>query len=240
MIGNLWVSSAVAITVIFSASISYKSYQDIQNAKNIQQSFEIITEIKELLAKQYNKDPSQITRDEIIAFLPKGKNWEQVLLSDRRDGDIHKNALLDEEGNFVLNEEEKIKLLALKAKLKEYGMQSSTTSSGKLVKFDIGMTDKNISYKDIALQRSIDKTIELIFLSIQKGDSNSSITKMIENHTPYENIYQDMKQSSTENLTLEQINNRKEQYFKSRIKRQLLDSKNSRDMKIYNTLKDEL
>ena len=240
MIGNLWVSSAVAITVIFSASVAYKSYQDIQNAKNIQQSFEIITEIKELIAKQYSKDPSQITRDEIIAFLPKGKNWEQVLLNNRRSGSIHKDVLLDEEGNFVLNEEEKIKLLALRAKLKEYGMQSNTTSNGNVIKFDIEMTDKNISYKDTAFQRSIDKTIELISLSIQEGDTTNSIISMIENRTPYENIYQNMKESTDEDLTQTQINERKKDYFKSRIKEQLLSSRNSRDMKIYNTLKDEL
>lgn len=240
MIGNLWVSSAVAITIIFSASISYKSYQDIQNAKNIQQSFEIITEVKELIAKQYNKNPSDITRDEIIAFLPKGKNWEQILLSNRRDGSIHQDALLDESGNFILDENEKIKLLALKAKLQEYGMQSSTSTNGNEVKFDIGMTDKNFIYKDKVFNSKLNKTIELIFLYIDSGSSVSETISMIDANTPFDYIYQDMKTSNELSLSVEEIQTRKKTYFKTKIKEKLLSSKNSRDMMIYNILKDEL
>ena len=83
MLGNIWLSSALIVTAIFSISAMYKSYSDIQEAKQIQEHYEIISEIKTLIAKQYNKNPLDITRDEIIANLPKGENWEKVLLLDR-------------------------------------------------------------------------------------------------------------------------------------------------------------
>lgn len=240
MIGNIWVSSAIAITLVFTASVSYKAYEDIQSAKNIQQSFELITEIKELISKQYNKDPSQITRDEIIAFLPKGKNWEKILLSNRRSGNIHNDSLLNENAEFIIDENEKIKLLALKAKLKEYGMQTSTTQNGSEINFQIGMTNKNSLHEDEIVQNRVEKTIELISLAMQNSNSKSSIVEMIENNTPYSVIYQDMKNLDSESLTQSQLKERKEAYFKNRIKQKLLSSKNSRDMKIYNELKDEL
>ena len=69
MIGNIWLSSALIIIAIFSSSALYKSYSDIQEAKQIQENYEIISNIKTLLAKQYNKNPEDVTRDEIIAHL---------------------------------------------------------------------------------------------------------------------------------------------------------------------------
>lgn len=84
MLGNIWLSSALIVTAIFSVGAMYKSYSDIQEAKQVQEHYEIISEIKTLLAKQYNKNPQDITRDEIIAHLPKGGNWEKVLLLDRQ------------------------------------------------------------------------------------------------------------------------------------------------------------
>ena len=86
MLGNIWLSSALIVTAIFSGSAFYKSYIDIQEAKQIQENYEIISEIKTLLAIQYNKNPDKITRDEIIAHLPRGGNWEKVLLLDRQEG----------------------------------------------------------------------------------------------------------------------------------------------------------
>lgn len=52
MLGNIWLSSALIVTAIFSASAIYKSYSDIQEAKQIQEHYQIISEIKTLLAIQ--------------------------------------------------------------------------------------------------------------------------------------------------------------------------------------------
>ncbi|MDZ7818138.1 MAG: hypothetical protein U5K55_05785 [Aliarcobacter sp.] len=83
MLGNIWLSSVLIVTAIFSAGAMYKSYSDIQEAKQIKENYEIVSDIKILLSKQYNKNPEDITRDEIIAHLPRGGNWEKVLLLDR-------------------------------------------------------------------------------------------------------------------------------------------------------------
>lgn len=119
MIGNIWLSSALIITAIFSSSALYKSYSDIQEAKQIQENYEIISNIKTLLAKQYNKNPEDVTRDEIIAHLPSGGNWEKILLLDRNESSTLANKeLINDEGKFEISEDQKLKLLALKAKLK--------------------------------------------------------------------------------------------------------------------------
>ena len=119
MLGNIWLSSALIVTAIFSASAMYKSYSDLQETRQIQENYEIISNIKTLLAKQYNKNPEDITRDEIIAHLPRGGNWEKVLLLDRNDSSTLENdSLVNSEGKFEISSDEKLKLLALKAKLK--------------------------------------------------------------------------------------------------------------------------
>ena len=124
MFGNIWLSSALIVTAIFSASALYKSYSDIQEAKQIQEHYEIISEIKTLLAQQYNKNPQDITRDEIIAHLPKGENWEKVLLLDRnKDSNLANKELVNEDGKIDISPDEKLKLLALKAKLNNNGIK---------------------------------------------------------------------------------------------------------------------
>ena len=104
MIGNIWLSSALIITAIFSSSALYKSYSDMQEAKQIQENYEIISDIKTLIAKQYNKNPEEITRDEIIAHLPRGGNWEKVLLLDRnKESNLPNKELVNEEGKLEIS-----------------------------------------------------------------------------------------------------------------------------------------
>ena len=108
MLGNIWLSSALIVTAIFSAGAMYKSYSDIQEAKQIQEHYEIISEIKTLIAKQYNKEPNEITRDDIIVHLPKGENWEKVLLLNRdKSSNLSNKELVNETGNFEISEDEK-------------------------------------------------------------------------------------------------------------------------------------
>ena len=83
MYPNIFLSSALVIAAMIFASASYKSYSDIQEAKQIQENYKIVSDIKSLLASQYDKSTKEITRDEIIAHLPSGAYWEKVLLLDR-------------------------------------------------------------------------------------------------------------------------------------------------------------
>ena len=54
MIGNIFISSALVVVVIFSTGALFKSLSDIKEAKEIQEHYEIVKDIKTLLAKQYN------------------------------------------------------------------------------------------------------------------------------------------------------------------------------------------
>ena len=128
MLGNIWLSLAFIITLVSSTGFIYKSYSDIQEAKDIKEHYEIISDIKTLIAKQYNKNPEDITRDEIIAHLPKGENWGKILYLDRnKNTDLPNDEALDDEngkilisenGKILISKDEKLKLLALKSKLK--------------------------------------------------------------------------------------------------------------------------
>ena len=46
MLGNIWLSSALIVTAIYSASSVYQSYSDTQEAKEIQENYQIVSDIK--------------------------------------------------------------------------------------------------------------------------------------------------------------------------------------------------
>ena len=243
MIGNIWISSALVVTAIFSASAIYKSYSDIKEAKQIQEHYEIISDIKILLAKQYNKNPQDITRDEIIAHLPKGANWEKVLLVNRNsDSSLSSDELVTISGDFILDEDQKIKLLALKAKLKNLTDVNSLSSSDGNITFEVINQDKNFIYKDTKISNQLKKTIEI--LDIKRVDilANSAVfTTIIEDYTPYEDIYQNLRTdaeiASDTILSDEQIKIRKRAFFRAKIEDALKNSKNSKDIQLYNSIK---
>lgn len=248
MLGNIWLSSALIVTAIYSASSAYKSYSDAQEAKEIQENYEIISDIKTLLAKQYNKNPDEVTRDEIMIHLPVGGNWEKVLLLDRSNSStIDNNALVDEDGNFVLNESEQLKLFALRAKLNN--LSDSTTEelneATKDYTFKVGKKDKNIVNKNESIEESVRKAIEylstaILYTTLTTSQIQSELETAIDRYTPHSDIYQNMKETSNEVLTDAELIIRKEEYFKKRIKEELILNKNAMETKLYYHLKDEL
>jgi hypothetical protein len=236
MLGNIWLSSALIVTAIFSAGAMYKSYSDIQEAKQIQEHYEIISEIKTLLAKQYNKNPNEITRDDIIANLPKGENWEKVLLLDRnKDSNLSNKELVNETGNFEISEDEKLKLLALKAKLKDVIDVTLIEPVDKKYTFEVGKVEKNRVLKDIDIEDSITKAIH--FLGTEILYSNKSVSETMDKlladenkFIPYDKLY--FLEDSTDD--------EKKAYFKSRIKDRLYKNENAFETRLYKELKDKL
>jgi hypothetical protein len=248
MFGNIWLSSALVVTAIFSASALYNSYSDIQEAKQIQEHYEIISEIKTLLAKQYNKEPDEITRDEIIVHLPKGENWEKVLLLDRnKDSNLSNKELVNSNGDFELSQDEKLKLLALKAKLKNIiDVNAITPVNGKYT-FDVGDNNKNEIIKDIQIQNAIKKAILYMINRIiyeNKTTYSNELTATLTNFTPYDYIYQDLRTAgeitSDTILSETELEARKKNYFKSKLKEQLLKNENSEESRLYYLMKDVL
>lgn len=255
MFGNIWLSSALIVTAIFSASAMYKSYSDVQEAKQIQENYEIISEIKTLLAKQYNKNPQDITRDEIIANLPKGENWEKVLLLDRnKDSNLTNKALVNSNGNIELSQDEKLKLLALKAKLKNITDVSAITAdtTTKKYTFNVGENNKNLVLNDSEIEKSIDKAIHFLEIEIlYSGQTvSTTMTTLLADYTPedkfipYSKMYQDFRTtaevSSNTILSSTELKNRKKAYFKSKIKEKLYLNETAIETKLYYQLKDLL
>ena len=247
MLGNIWLSSILIVTAIFSASAMYKSYSDVQEAKQIQENYEIISNIKTLLAKQYNKNPEDITRDEIIAHLPRGGNWEKVLLLDRNESSTLSNKeLVNEAGNFEISEDQKLKLLALKSKLKNIMDVSTITadSSTKKYTFEVGDIEKNRVLLDNDLEKSITKAIffltEDILYATGSVDIDTVLKKSIEDFTPYDSLYQDFKTTGETSISDAELKTRKQAFFKSKIKEKLILNETAMETRLYLKLEDEL
>ena len=248
MLGNIWLSSILIVTAIFSAGALYKSFSDIQEAKQIQENYEIISEIKTLLAKQYNKNPQDVTRDEIIAHLPSGGNWEKVLLLDRNESsNLSNKELVNEDGNFEISEDEKLKLLALKSKLKNIIDTSSMTadSTTKKYTFESGDLEKNVVLNDIEIEKNIDRAIHFLGVEIlYSGETvDNTIKELLKddnNFIPYDSMYQDFKEASESSIDDDVLKKRKQTYFKSKIKEKLLKNETAIETRLYLLLKDEL
>jgi hypothetical protein len=232
----------------------YKSYSDIQEAKQIQENYEIISNIKTLLAKQYNKNPQDITRDEIIANLPSGGNWEKVLLLDRnKDSNLLNKELVDEKGNFEISEDEKLKLLALKAKLKNITDISSITadSTTKKYTFEVGKIEKNAVLNDIEIEKSLTRAVnalgvEILYSGVTSPSSSfldTILTKILEEFTPYDSMYQEFRTASEISvntiLDTSETLKRKKDYFKSKIKEKLEKNETAMESRLYLLLKDK-
>jgi len=248
MLGNIWLSSALIVTAIYSASSVYKSYSDAQEAKQIQENYKIISDIKTLLAKQYNKNPDEVTRDEIMMHLPVGGNWEKVLLLDRNTSSTLENdALVDVDGNFVLNESEQLKLFALRAKLSNLSDTNTEVldESTKDYTFTVGKKDKNMVNKNISIDENVEKAIEylsttILYSTLTSAEIETKLNEAIEKYTPYSDIYQDMKKSEAEVIDDAEVEIRKKAFFKNRIEEQLLLNENAMETKLYYYLKDIL
>ena len=255
MLGNIWLSSALIVTAIFSASAMYKSYSDLQETRQIQENYEIISNIKTLLAKQYNKNPEDITRDEIIAHLPNGGNWEKVLLLDRnKDSNLSNKELVNKDGNFEISEDEKLKLLALKAKLQNIIDVSSITSDSTTKKytFEVGKIEKNAVLNDIEIEKSLTRAVnslgvEILYSGVTSPSSSfldTTVTDVIDEFTPYNSMYQEFRTTSeiAADTTLSDTisNTRKKAYFQSKIKEKLEKNETAMESRLYLLLEDKL
>ncbi|CAM3490412.1 hypothetical protein [Arcobacter aquimarinus] len=234
MLGNIWLSSALIVTAIFSVGAMYKSYSDIQEAKQIQEHYEIISEIKTLLAKQYNKNPQDITRDEIISHLPKGANWEKVLLLDRqKDSNLSNKALVNQDGNIEISEDEKLKLLALKAKLKDIHNTSTLNLTANKYIIEIGQKEKNSIKDDLEVEKSINIMINVLAQDILYSglDKSTVLNTVIEDLLiKHGNYY------LFDGLTKE----KKEEFFKIKIKEKLYKNESAIETRLYKELESLL
>lgn len=238
--GNIWLASALTVTAIFSASAVYKAYSDLQEARLVQEHYELVTDIKTLIAQQYNKNPQDITRDEIIANLPNG-NWDKVLLLDRQDdSDISNKELVNSDGQMVIDENDKIRLLALKAKLKDTLNTTTVTKSDGKYTFDVGF-NRTIKEKDTTISTNLDKAIyymiqQILYNSDSVTINENFVTTTLNTFTPLNDIYQDM--GTVANDT--ELETKKKEYFKGLIKERLKENKNSQEARLYTLLKDLL
>jgi hypothetical protein len=249
MLGNIWLSSALIVIAIFSTSSIYTSYSNTQEAKQIQENYQIVSNIITLLSEQYNKSPDEVTRDEIMMHLPVGGNWEKVLLLDRNNSsNISNNALVNKDGNFVLRESEILKLFALRARLRKESISfvEEVDEETRNITFLVNKEEKLVNKKNAAILKNVNKAIEylnrsILFTVLSSDEIALVLNTAIDKYTPYSDIYQNMKKNSDLlPLTDIEIKQRKEAYFRKKIKEKLILNKNPMETKLYYYLKDLL
>ena len=242
MIGNIFISSALVVVVIFSTGALFKSLSDIKEAKEIQEHYEIVKDIKTLLAKQYNINIKDITRDDIIAYLPKGGNWEKVLLLDRqKNSNLSNKEFIDKNANIEISEDEKLKLLALRAKLKDTININDSNLENKKYKITIGTNAQNIISQDKDFEDRLNKAIN--YLASEILYSNKDITDTLEK------VFNDIDPDKNENkegffnyknIYLEDTDEKKKLYIKEKLKQRLEQNQNSIETRLYGELKKQL
>ena len=242
MIGNIFISSALVVVVIFSTGALFKSLSDIKEAKEIQEHYEIVKDIKTLLAKQYNINIEDVTRDDIIAYLPKGGNWEKVLLLDRqKNSNLSNKEFIDKNANIEISEDEKLKLLALRAKLKDTININDSNLENKKYKITIGTNAQNIISQDKDFEDRLNKAIN--YLASEILYSNKDITDTLEK------VFNDIDPDKNENkegffnyknIYLEDTDEKKKLYIKEKLKQRLEQNQNSIETRLYGELKKQL
>lgn len=242
MLGNIWISSALVVVTIFSTGALWKSLSDIKEAKQIQEHYEIIKDIKTLIAKQYNKNPQDITRDEIIAHLPKGENWEKALLLDRsKDSNLSNKELINTQGNITINEDEKLKLLALKAKLLD---NSQIQKNGVIYNIKVGIDEKNSVKYDKDIEKSIDIIINVLAQNIlyatTPNKTQTAINSTIEGLIPYDKLYFTFLKDTETTISDTELKTRQLNFFKKKIKERLYKNQSSIETKLYKELESLL
>ena len=241
MIGNIFISSALVVVVIFSTGALFKSLSDIKEAKEIQEHYEIVKDIKTLLAKQYNINIEDITRDDIIAYLPKGGNWEKVLLLDRRkDSKLGSDKdFINEKANITIIKDEKLKLLALKAKLKDIQNTNELTEKDNKIEVIIGKEAQNIYSKQQKLDDSIKIAINFLFQEIvhKSGDITTKLNEALTDKVffDYSLIEYDFETTDTTELAA-----KRKVYLKQKIKDELLKNNNTINSSLYEKLESSL
>jgi len=182
MLANIFLTSALVVVAAIVSVSGYNYYLSILEAKQIQQTYDTVAEIKKILAKQYNKNPDEITRDELIAVLPKGKNWEKLFLSNPIDGQNMKNdSIIDENVNFVISQEDKLKLLAIKSKLKNMNDLSNSTvdESNNTIKFSVSSEEKNRLDSEKLVQKEIKKLKRVLFINLDSINNQDDLETII-------------------------------------------------------------
>ncbi len=213
MLANVFITSTIVITVIVASAMSYKSYEDMQEIKSIQETYETIISVKQYIADHYNKKPSEVTRDEMIAHLPEGPNWEKIFLSNKYNSNsFSENALIDENGNFILSSDDKLKLLTLKSKLENVELNNISTDDTKEV-YEVGGVEITRINDEEMILKNIKKIKVIIFINLRTIDLVSLETIISSN--------------SSFDISI----------VKQKLKYDLQNSNNSFDVQIYNAIK---
>ena len=253
MIGKVFISSTIVIALIFLASSIENSKSNIKEAKQIQEHYEIVKDIKTQIALKYNINPENITRDDIIAHLPKGENWEKILLLDReKNSHIKNKEFINSSANIEISEDEKIKLLALKAKLKDSIDVNNLETKDNKVNMNIAYDVKSLVKNEEVVKKSVEQAVTYLYVAIfSKSVTGNGVVDSQEldkefdkflvlldkpkgenEFVPFDYMVFDLDNTITDE---EKISN-----FKEKVKIKLLENRNGREQYIKEYIKENI
>lgn len=249
MLGKILISSSLVVISIFSAEALWKSLSDIKEAKQIQEHYEIVKDIKTQIALKYNINPENLTRNDIIAHLPKGENWEKILLLDRqKDSNLDNKEFINEQANITISEDEKLKLLALKLKENTSKIEVDTN---KNININIAYEFKNnVDYEKI-IDKRVESTVAYLYSEILAIVNNYSkddteIETAISNFLTNFKINLEEKDKTKniyvpfEQIKLDLTDNEKIEFFKAKVKERIEQNSVGYEQRAVKFLKEKL
>lgn len=246
MIANIWITSSLIVSSIFLTGAIFKSYSDIQEAKQIQEHYETIKNIKSQIALRYNLDPNNINKDDIISHLPKGENWENILFTDRQNNSATKKDFLVSDGNITISKDERLKILALKAKIRDILDTNKLEEIDNSYKINVGAENENTQSKERRLNENINKAINYLYNEIVMNSNNLSsadidkifedkgIATLVEKNKLF--FYYEDLNSTVSALTKDDI----KKYLKQKLKEELLTNSDSIKSALYEKIESKL
>ena len=217
---QVFLKSSFLLTLMFFSYFTYKAYAKQKEIFKIKNSFDFISKSKNDLASKYNINANNITKDDIIASLPLSKNWQKILLDDENLANIS----LNQEANFEVINNDRIKILVLKEKMNPL-VKTISLDKTKNEKQTFILGNKRASHfeLDTNFLKMLNKTISI--LNERENLDSTKFDTIISQNTPYLSIYNvDTKE-------------KKENYFRKEILFKLKNSNNYLDKNIFNKIK---
>lgn len=232
IINKIFFSSIILVLSLFAAFVSYEMYSKVKEAKFVQKNFELISKLKNKISTEYNLPLEEISRDDIIANLPNGTQWEKtLLLNSDSSSTLENSSFVTQEGSFEVEKKEKLKVLALEAV--SFSNEIKTSDSSKYI-FKPQELNNNTEYKNRQFIRVIKETIENIYISAPKN--LAVYEELINSQVAKTNIYKDLSGIDTTSSTL----TKKALYFSRSLVSSLKNEKSIKNAKVYNLIKDYL
>lgn len=240
MIGSIFIKSAFIFTLILIIAGSIHSLNTAKEIRDIQKNYELVSKIKDQYIETYNiSNLDEISKEEFITFLPNG-NYEKALLISRNLKKTDKNySFIDENVNIDIKKDDRLKVLALKAKI----AKEDFISNGESYNITISSSATNSYDLEKDIQNSIKNATNYLYtqilpdiMDVSKDIYDASVVNSIKKfkNEKLESFIPNFKSYKEEDK------NQIKEDFLALLKDSLQDYTNGYEARVYKVLQDNL